>query len=239
LAAAVLFAAAAPLPRVTLFTALPLMWGEGDPVDILSGRAKRSAILDGLDVRAIDTVTAVSLGSDVLVVAQPRAMMPEELVALDDWVRRGGRAAIFADPLLKWPSRYALGDPRRAPPVTLLDPLLAHWGVTLEPGPDGTGQWNIPAKGAGACTPVDAVTIDCRVGKGRALLVADADLLDARVADGRRFRDLIRALAANRGIEAESGPAHWLLIAAMAATPLVFAGLWWRRRRTENERERF
>jgi hypothetical protein len=219
--------AAAPLPRATLFSALPLMWGEGDPADILNGRAKRSTLLDGLDVRAIDVISAATLGNDPLIVAQPRAMSPEELVAVDSWVRNGGRALVFADPLLKWPSRYALGDPRRAPPVTLLDPLLTHWGVAVDVKSDGSGRWE-----KGPCAPVDSITIDCRIGKGRALMVADADLLDARVSDGHRFRELLDALAANRAVAPESPPGRWAIIAAMVIMSLVFAGLWRRQTRT-------
>src|SRR5690606_8197285 len=65
---------------------------------------------------------------------------PVELVALDDWVRRGGHALIFSDPWLDWPSSLAIGDPRRAPILGLLDPLLAHWGLVLQPPrPDEAG----------------------------------------------------------------------------------------------------
>jgi hypothetical protein len=191
--------AAAPLPRVTLFTALPLMWGEGDPGDVLSGRAKRSAMLNGLQVNAIDRVSAATLGRDILVVAQPRAMTPEEFVVLDSWVREGGQAVIFADPRLDWPSRHALGDPRRAPPVTLLDPLLTHWGVRLDLTSGSAGAWQ-----RGPCAAVDAITIDCRLGKGRALLIADADLLDDRTGDRAALRNALEKLAPKRAIVRES-----------------------------------
>ncbi len=220
-------AAAPPLPRITLFTALPLMWGEGDPADILSGRAKRSAALDGLDVRAIDTVNASTLDTGILVVAQPRAMAPAELVALDSWVRGGGRVAVFADPRLDWPSRFALGDPRRAPPVTLLDPLLAHWGVRLDLGADGAGVWQ-----RGACATVDAITIDCRIGKGRALLIADADVLDVRNGGGAALRRVIDALESNRALDAESLSRWPLMVAGGLATLLILLGLRTYRSRT-------
>lgn len=196
------------------------MWGEGDPSDILSGKAKRSAVLEGLDVRAIDTVSLATLGPDILVVAQPRALAPAELVALDTWVRNGGRVAIFADPRLDWPSRYPIGDPRRAPPVTLLDPLFAHWGVRLDLGEGSRGVWQ-----RGRCTAVDAITIDCRIGTGRALMVADADVLDPRNDGGEALRRLIVALESNREPDAESR-SHWpLVIAGGLAGLLVLLGL--------------
>jgi hypothetical protein len=104
---------------------------------------------------------------------------------------------IFADPYLEWPSIYGLGDPRRAPPVTLLDPLFDHWKVKLAASQtdlhehanghelslmDKTidtstaGSWMTQSPG---CALADAgFRLSCRIGKGRAELVADADLLD-------------------------------------------------------------
>jgi hypothetical protein len=183
-------------PRVTLLTALPLVWGEGDAADVLAGRTGRSETLkamDGrLDIRPIDTLSADTLGHDAAMIAQPRRLTPQELVALDKWVRAGGKAMIFADPELVWPSRYAPGDNRRAPPVTLLDPLFAHWGVALgdsdheeralQPGAAlvtvlAAGTWTGP-KG---CSAGGTYVLDCRIGKGRVILVGDADVLDARL----------------------------------------------------------
>jgi ABC-type uncharacterized transport system len=183
-------------PHVTLMTALPLVWGEGDAADILAGRAARSETLKALearfDIRPVDTLSASTLGRDVAIIAQPRRLTPKELVAFDKWVRAGGRAMIFADPELIWPSRYPPGDRRRAPPVTLLDPLFAHWGIVLGDSDRdeqrleiddrpvvllAAGRWSAPSICSGSGTHV----LDCRIGKGRVVLVGDADLLDARL----------------------------------------------------------
>ena len=187
-------------PRVTLMTALPLVWGEGDAADIVQGRTGRSDTLKRLertfDVRAIDTLSAANLGRDVAIVAQPRRLTPTELVVFDKWVRGGGRAMIFADPELVWPSRYPPGDNRRAPPVELLDPLFTHWGIALGDSDRqervvlidnvavrllAAGAWTGPK----TCAAVVPEMLDCRIGKGRVLLVGDADLLDARLWAGR------------------------------------------------------
>ncbi len=143
----------------------------------------------------LDNIDAGSLlKAPLLMIAQPRGLAPDELVALDDWVRSGGKAIIFADPLLVWPSRYALGDVRRAPPVTLLDPLLAHWGIELESPPgnaplvatlsvgdktgSGAGMGLLTSTG-GSCRPSnDQRWIDCKIGAGHVILVGDADILD-------------------------------------------------------------
>lgn len=187
---------AAERPRATLMTALPLVWGEGNAEDILQGRSAKSETLKVLerkiDVRAIDTLSRQTLGRDVAIIAQPRRLLPGELVAFDRWVRGGGRAMIFADPELVWPSRFPAGDNRRAPPVELLDPLFTHWGIALGDSDraaqtvlvDGqsvrmmaSGAWTGPQ----ACTVVAPQVLDCRIGKGHVVLVGDADMLDARL----------------------------------------------------------
>jgi ABC-type uncharacterized transport system len=175
---------------------LPLVWGEGDVGDVLNARTARSETLTALDaqfdIRAIDTVSAATLAHDLAIIAQPRRLSPSELVALDKWIRDGGRALIFADPELVWPSRYALGDVRRPPPVEMLDPLFAHWGLALGDSDRrqrvvkmggqmivtaAAGTWHAPK----TCAVPDPLVLDCRIGKGRAILVGDADMLDARL----------------------------------------------------------
>ena len=99
---------------------------------------------------------------------------------------------IFADPELVWPSRFPVGDSRRAPPVELLDPLFTHWGVALGDSDRAAQTITIDGKrvrmmaagvwtGPKACTVIVATVLDCRIGKGRVLLVGDADMLDARL----------------------------------------------------------
>jgi ABC-type uncharacterized transport system involved in gliding motility auxiliary subunit len=192
----VALAGAGERPRISLMTALPLVWGEGETADILQGRSGRSETLKRLDprfdIRPIDVISAKTLGRDIAVIAQPRRLSPLELVAFDKWVRRGGRAMIFADPELLGSSSYPLGDNRRAPPVTLLDPLFKHWGIDLGDSDRvirtatyggvkvafaGAASWTF----GNNCTVLVPEAIDCRIGKGRVILVGDADMLDARL----------------------------------------------------------
>jgi ABC-type uncharacterized transport system len=194
--ALMLLSGAADRPRVALLTALPLVWGEGDAGALLTGGAGRSATLKALDrefeVRAIDTISMKTLGRDVMMIAQPRRLAPQELATFDKWVRHGGRSMIFADPELLWPSRHAPGDARRAPPVTLLDPLFKHWGVTLGDSDRSdriakAGALTIATAGAGTwtgprtCVAPDPLVLHCSIGKGRVILVGDADMLDERL----------------------------------------------------------
>jgi hypothetical protein len=121
--------------------------------------------------------------------AQPRAQPAEDLVALDDWVRKGGRVLILADPLLEWPSERPLGDPLRPPPMFADTGLLAHWGLRLD-APDERGPQRRELAGRqivavspgslfGRCeVSRDRLVAHCRIGRGRATIVADADFLN-------------------------------------------------------------
>ncbi len=206
-------------------SALPLFGAQSEIGAVLSGPDQRAAIIRALAARhtvvPLDRLdTAALAGNPILILVQPRALAGEELVTLDLWVRRGGRALVFTDPELLWPSDLPLGDPRRAPPIGLLDPLLIHWGLVLDSpamtdaGPVRTaklggaevavawaGRWTLARPGCRV--EAEGLVADCRIGKGRALLVADVDLLDER-------------LWAESGIDNES--AIFALLARVAAT---------------------
>ena len=189
--------------RVAVMTALPLFGTLADPATILNGPDQRAAIIRTLsskhDVVPLARLDADSLvGHKILILAQPRALSGQELVALDAWVRRGGRALVFTDPELLWPGDLPMGDPRRAPAIGLLDPLLAHWGLVLEStdmndaGPKqvySVGNLSVAVAWAGSWRVVkpgcrveaERLIANCRIEKGQALLVADADMLDERL----------------------------------------------------------
>jgi len=130
-----------------------------------------------------------------LLLAHPRALAPRELVAVDAFVRGGGRAVILADALSGWPARRPLGDPRNPPVTSLLTPLLDHWGVTLGAAPADEGR-PLAADVGGARLRLFSAgrferfpaacrayagrrVVHCRIGDGEAWLVGDADLLFA------------------------------------------------------------
>ena len=77
----------------------------------------------------LDSFDALNVRSTpLLLLAQPRALAPAEMVKLDSWVRDGGKLLILADPALQWGSLYPLGDKRRPLFTSLLSPLFSHWG---------------------------------------------------------------------------------------------------------------
>ncbi|MET0364249.1 MAG: hypothetical protein ABW169_06310 [Sphingobium sp.] len=178
---------------------------------VLHGLAGRGAMQQGfaraplwdalsrsLDLRPVDAVTAGTLRDRaVLLVVQPRALAPQELVALDSWVRMGGRGVLLVDPDLRWADARPLGHPLRAPSVTMLGPLMAHWGLKLAPVPpeasggpverrmlaDGrmiqiAGASHFIPSGSLCRVASDGLVAQCVVGKGTAILVADADFVN-------------------------------------------------------------
>lgn len=195
---------AADQKMVGLFTSLPILWSE---------QADLRAMLDADDpphwaravlarygtIRALDTLAGLGAASPKLaglVLAQPRPLRADENVALDRWVRNGGRVLVFADPLLTQDSAFPLGDRRRPQDVVLLSPILARWGLELrfdDAQPSGMREIageRIAVRLAGELAPrsggVDSrcmigeagLVARCRIGGGRAVIVADAALLE-------------------------------------------------------------
>ncbi|HZC38142.1 MAG TPA: hypothetical protein VE221_05650 [Sphingomicrobium sp.] len=178
-------------PSLLLLTSLPLVFGEH-----FSLQGTGSPALTALDTRyrvvPISVADAAELRKGrLLLMAHPLAQPAEDLVALDQWVRNGGRVLLFADPMLEWPSSRRLGDPLRPPPMFMDTGLLAHWGLRLDapdvrgPKVEKLGGYEVltvsPGSLYGGCAiSADRLVAHCRIGKGAATIVADADLLNVQ-----------------------------------------------------------
>ncbi|HEY0596850.1 DUF4350 domain-containing protein, partial [Sphingopyxis sp.] len=182
-------------------TGLPLRWsGGGGIAAMIAAGAQDDPALARLEaagpVSLVDSlVDHVPPPGGTLLVAHPRALAPRELVAIDAFVRGGGRAVVLADALSGWPAPYPLGDPRNPPVTSLLTPLLDHWGVTLGAAPAGDdrllpvdvdgARLNLFSAGRfdrlpRACVAfADRRAAHCQIGGGEVWLVGDADLLFA------------------------------------------------------------
>jgi hypothetical protein len=190
-------------PALMLMSSIPLQWGEANISDIANGKADPSPLFDHLSRQnklvLIDDFQKVGKpGAAPMLLIQPRALAPRELVELDSWIRKGGTAIIFADPALDWPSDLPLGDQRRPLFTSLLTPMFRHWGLELalpvdenaKDDPVAVGEYRLAPKSAGiwlkaggkpsaGCTiRPDQLIAYCRVEKGRALLISDADVLN-------------------------------------------------------------
>jgi hypothetical protein len=204
-----------PKPPLALMTSLPLLWSEGGiEADLTKDAGPHPAftrLSTRYDITPIDDLEAwAPKPKQMLLLAQPRAFAPRELVRLDNWVRQGGIVLILADPALQWGSLYPLGDKRRPLFTSMLSPLFTHWGLELVlPLEDEVpasmrkigvfnirtvtvGEWLPKASSAGSRCAILArgLLADCRIGKGRAVLVADADFLDAAFWEGQGMRIL-------------------------------------------------
>ena len=202
-----------PKMALGLMTTLPLQWSEGGVEADLAKDAEPHPAFSRLsahyDIMPIDDLEAwTPKPGQMLLLAQPRAFAPAELVRLDKWVRQGGRVLILADPALQWGSLYPLGDRRRPLFTSMLSPLFTYWGLELVlPLADEVpasirkigvfnvrtvtpGEW-VPKSGNGksrCAISANGLLADCRLGMGRAVLVADADLLDAAFWEGQGMR---------------------------------------------------
>lgn len=173
-----------------LLTPLPILWSESFGLD-QPGSLVLQALEDEYQVKPVDLPSQLPEDA-LLLAAQPRALPAEELVALDEWVRRGGRILLLADPLLEWSSDLPLGDPRRAPVAFADTGLLQHWGLRLDaPDESGPRQASLGGQSVLASSPGvlsrtgadcaiadDGLVADCRLGEGRALVIADADFIN-------------------------------------------------------------
>jgi hypothetical protein len=174
-------------PQLMLLTSLPLMFAEDFS---LSGGSPALKRLQGrYRVVPISVTSPGELAKGrFLLMAQPLAQTAENLVVLDEWVRRGGHVMILADPLLEWPSKRPLGDPLRPPPMFADTGLLGHWGLRLD-APDERAAavrtlagYRIVTVSPGALygrcgISRDRLVADCQVGKGESIVVADADFI--------------------------------------------------------------
>jgi hypothetical protein len=176
-------------PPLLLLSSLPLAFGESFSIEA-AGSPVLEALEQRYEVRPIATASSDALaGGRLLLMAQPLAQPAEDLVALDRWVREGGRLLLLADPRLEWRDSRPLGDPTRPPPMFMDTGLLGHWGLRLD-APDQRGEraamlarrsivTRSPGSLSGRCQiSDDRIVAHCRLGKGVALIVADADFLD-------------------------------------------------------------
>jgi len=182
-------------PALMVLTTLPLLFPEEFTLEG-GGSKALTALETRYRVVPIGTTDAASLRqARMLLLAHPLAQPAEALVDLDRWVREGGRLLLLADPKLDWPSKRPLGDKLRPPPSFADTGLLKHWGLTVQaPAETGPKQRELgnrqiltasPGTLSGSCEiESGGFVARCTIGKGRVVVVADADFLNVEQLDG-------------------------------------------------------
>ncbi len=203
------------LPELGLMTSLPLYWPLGAGVAELASAAasapwQRAALEARHRLVLLDTLSPIAApipgaaetdpvaGLARLAVIQPRGLAPADNVALDNWVRGGGRLLLVLDPQLTGHYDLPLGDPRRPSQVALIPPVLARWGLAIRYDEqqdlagrsaavgEGTiplvlaGEVTLTADAARRCTLfAKGAAARCAVGKGQVAILADAAVFEA------------------------------------------------------------
>jgi hypothetical protein len=226
-----------------LITSLPLYWGENaDVADLAAGRAavpwQRAALETRYTIRPLDTLSPIPAlspgapdsdplaGLTRLAVIQPRGLSPSDNVALDRWVRNGGRLLLALDPALTGEYDLPLGDPRRPVDAALIPPVVERWGLAVsfdadqppvvsyvplsesaEVGANGgarpvpfplalAGRITLDTAASDCVLQADDAMAVCRVGRGRVTLIADAALFEHAELAGGDGAGLLAVLAA-------------------------------------------
>jgi hypothetical protein len=176
-------------PELALLTSLPLAFGEGFSLD-----ASRHPLMASLErdyrVTLVDGPEGLPRAG-LLLAVQPQALTAERLVALDRWVRGGGRLLLLADPRFEWNGSASLDDKFR-PPFSYPDTgLLQHWGLTLSAVPESSSKRQlagaevetrspgefVPRPSSPCAVSPDRLVARCKLERGRAVVIADADLV--------------------------------------------------------------
>lgn len=125
-------------PVLGVISSLPLDVGFGGPMAALRGQSHPFAVYSQLselyDVRQM-APDFVEIGShvDLLLIAHPPRLGPQQLYALDQFVMGGGKAVVILDPNAEVAMQ---GAQRGAPPpqtASDLGPLAAAWGFEVDP----------------------------------------------------------------------------------------------------------
>lgn len=209
-----------PTTRMGLMSSLPLYWPLGaDLADIAQGQGEvpwqRAALAGSYAVELLDTLSPIpALAADQpdldpiaglhrIAIIQPRGLSASDNVALDRWVRAGGRLLLVLDPALTGEYDLPLGDPRRPVDSALIPPVVARWGLAVSFDEDQAvavttarlAETALPLALSGVVAITDPTAADCtllangaaarcRVGKGEVTLIADAALFEHQALAG-------------------------------------------------------
>jgi ABC-type uncharacterized transport system involved in gliding motility auxiliary subunit len=123
-------------PVIGVLTDMPLEYGPGGVVAAMRGGSAPYAVLTQLraffEVRLLRSdVAEVPSDVTVLMLARPRNLPTPTLYAVDQYVLRGGRAIVFADPFVESEADGGPGMPAPADPSAVPTRLFDAWGLAV------------------------------------------------------------------------------------------------------------
>lgn len=123
-------------PVLGILSDMPLEYGQGGVMRAMRGGSEPYAVWTQLkgffDTRMLKTDIAEIPGDvAVLMVARPRNLPEPALYAVDQFVLRGGRTIILADPYVESEAEGGMGQPAPVDPAAIPSKLFDAWGLTL------------------------------------------------------------------------------------------------------------
>ncbi|MCW0236244.1 MAG: Gldg family protein [Ferrovibrio sp.] len=131
-------------PTVGILGALPLEYGPGGMMAAMRGQAQPYLILDQIkqffQVKMLDASKPEEIDDKIstLILAHPKDLSPQLQYAIDQYVLKGGRLIVFADPYSE--TMAAMPNPMTGQPMpggdqsSLLPELFKAWGIEIAPG---------------------------------------------------------------------------------------------------------
>jgi ABC-type uncharacterized transport system involved in gliding motility auxiliary subunit len=131
-------------PTVGILGALPLEYGPGGMMAAMRNQAQPYLILEQIkqffQVKMLDVAKPEEIDDKIstLILAHPKDLSPQAQYAIDQYVLKGGRLIVFADPYSETMS--AMPNPMTGRPMpggdqsSLLPELFKAWGIEVVPG---------------------------------------------------------------------------------------------------------
>lgn len=131
-------------PTVGILGALPLEYGPGGMMAAMRNQAQPYLILEQIrqffQVKMLDPAKPEEIDDKIstLILAHPKDLSPQAQYAIDQYVLKGGRLIVFADPYSE--TMAAMPNPMTGRPMpggdqsSLLPELFKAWGIEVEAG---------------------------------------------------------------------------------------------------------
>jgi ABC-type uncharacterized transport system involved in gliding motility auxiliary subunit len=131
-------------PTVGILGALPLEYGPGGMMAAMRGQMQPYLVLEQIkqffQVKMLDASKPEEIDDKIstLVLAHPKDLSPQAQYAIDQYVLKGGRLIVFADPYSE--TMAAMPNPMTGRPMpggdqsSLLPELFKAWGIEVVPG---------------------------------------------------------------------------------------------------------